>query len=214
MFGLFTPRWTRSEIAFSGGLVALVLLLGALGEPARDWLRFDRAAIDGGQWWRLLSCHFVHLGAGHLWMDTLGLALLLLFFRDVFAPRDWAATVTIGALAIGFLLYLRDPQLGRYVGISGVLHTMLFAGLLLSFRHNPVLNGVVFIAMAARIWTEQQPGYDVNYLRESIGGAVMVNAHWYGALVSLPVVALLWRRSQLRQRQFRGLETNSVASAE
>ncbi|MFP5441193.1 MAG: rhombosortase [Gammaproteobacteria bacterium] len=207
MFGLFTPRWTRSEIAFSAGFVALLLLLGAAGEPLRDLLRFDRAAIGAGEWWRLLSCHFVHLGAGHLWLDTLGLALLLLFFRDVFSPRDWAITVLAGVVAVGVALWLRDPQLSRYVGISGVLHTMLFAGLLLSFRYNPVINGVVFAAMAGRLWTEQQPGYDVYYLADSIGGAVMVNAHLYGALASLPVVLLLWRSSQARQRQFRGLTT-------
>lgn len=207
MFGLFTPRWTRSEIAFSAGFVALLLLLGAAGEQVRDLLRFDRAAIDAGEWWRLLTCHFVHLGAGHLWLDTLGLALLLLFFRDVFSPRDWAITALVGAVAVGLALWLRDPQLSRYVGISGVLHTMLFAGLLLSFRYNPVINGVVFAAMAGRIWTEQQPGYDVNYLADSIGGAVMVNAHLYGALAALPVVLLLWRSSQARQRNFRGLTT-------
>lgn len=207
MFGLFTPRWTRSEIAFSAGFVVLLLLLGAAGEQVRDLLRFDRAAIGAGEWWRLLSCHFVHLGAGHLWLDTLGLVFLLLFFRDVFSPRDWAITVAVGAVAVGLALWLRDPQLSRYVGISGVLHTMLFAGLLLSFRHNPVINGVVFTVMAGRIWTEQQPGYDVNYLVDSIGGAVMVNAHLYGALASLPVVLLLWRSSQARQRNFRGLMT-------
>ncbi|MFZ5722415.1 MAG: rhombosortase [Pseudomonadota bacterium] len=205
MFGLFTPRWTRAEIAFSAGLVALVLLLGVLGDPARDLLRYDREAIAAGELWRLVSGHFVHLGAAHLALDTVGLVLLLLFFRDVLAPRDWLLAVLLGALAIGLLLWWRDPQVERYVGISGVLHTLLFAGLLLSFRHTPVINGIVFAAMAARLWAEQQPGYDVNYLHDTIGGAVLVNAHLYGALTALPLTALLWRRSQERQRRFRAL---------
>lgn len=207
MFGLLEPRWTRADIAFSAGFVLLLLLLGALGEPAREWLRYDRLAIGGGEWWRLLTGHFVHLGAGHLWLDTLGLALLLLFFRDVFSPRDWFVATLAGALVVGLALWWREPQLWRYVGISGVLHTLLFAGLLLSLRWNPVINGIVLAAMSWRIWTEQQPGYDVNYMLQTIGGAVMVDAHFYGALAALPVVALLWHRSQRRQARFRGVAT-------
>lgn len=203
MFALFTPPWTRSETLFAIGLVALVLLAGAGGDTVRDALRFDREAIAAGQWWRLISGNFVHLGAGHLWLDVAGLALLLLFFRDVFAPRDWAVAVGVGALAVGAGLWYLNPEVWRYVGISGVLHTLLFAGLLLSFRHSPWINGIVFVAMAARIWSEQQPDYDVNYMHETIGGAVMVDAHFYGALAALPVVALLWRRSQARQLHFR-----------
>ncbi|MFZ5757769.1 MAG: rhombosortase [Pseudomonadota bacterium] len=203
MLGLFSPRWTRSEILFSAGLVALVLLLGAGGDTARDWLRFDRELIAAGEWWRSITGNFVHMNANHLWLDVLGLVLLLLFFRDVFSPLDWLLALFIGSTAVGAGLLVLDPGLMRYVGISGVLHTLLFAGLLLSFRHSPWINGIVFVAMAARIWTEQQPGYDVNYLRETIGGSVMVNAHFYGALAALPVTALLWQRSQARQQRFR-----------
>lgn len=206
MFGLLTPRWTRDEIAFSAGLVALVLLLAVFGDGARELLRYDRGAIASGEWWRVLSGNFVHLGIGHLALDTLGLALLLLFFRDVFAPGDWALALLCGSLAVGLGLWFRDPLVLRYVGISGVLHTLLFAGLLLSFRHTPLLNGFVFAAMAFRIWTEQQPDYNVNYLYRQIGGAVLVDAHLYGALASLPVTVLLWRRSQVRQVRFRAAD--------
>ncbi len=205
MFGLFTPRWTRSEIAFSVGTLLLVVLLAVAGDGLREVLRYDRALIAAGQWWRLLSGNFVHLGFGHLLLDGTGLALLLLFFRDVFAPRDWVVAMTAGSIVVGFGLWFLNPEVRYYVGISGVLHTLLFAGLLLSFRHTPLINGIVFVAMAARIWAEQQPGYDINYMQAAIGGAVMVDAHLYGALAALPVTLLLWRRSQARQARFRAV---------
>ena len=206
MFGLLHPRWTRAEILFSAGFVLLLLLLAAGGDPLRDSLRYDRVAIGAGEWWRLATGHFVHLGTGHLLLDTTGLALLLLFFRDVFSPRDWTVAVVTGAVVTGLALYLCTPDLGRYVGISGVLHTLLFAGLLLSFRYNPVINGIVLAAMTHRIWTEQQAGFDVNHMQSVIGGAVAVDAHFYGALAALPVVLVLWRRSQARQARFRAAD--------
>lgn len=202
MFGLMTPPWTRAEAVFAVAFVALVLALGV--DPAvRDALRFDRALIAGGEWWRLLTGNFVHLGAGHLWLDVLGLSLLLLFFRDVFSPGLWTLATLAGALAVGGGLWLLNPALQGYLGISGVLHTLLFAGLLLSFRHSPVVNGVVFAAMCARLWSEQQAGYDVLQMQDVIGGAIAVDAHLYGALASLPVAALCWRSSQARQMRFR-----------
>lgn len=210
MFGLLTPRWTRNELLFSAGFLLGVILLCVAGDPPRDALRYDRSLIAAGEYWRILTGNLVHLGSGHMLLDGTGLLLLLLFFRDVFSPRDWAITVLVGALAVGGGLWFLNPDVERYVGISGVLHTMLFAGLLLSFRHTPVINGIVFVAMAARIWTEQQPAYDVNYMQATIGGSVMVDAHLYGALAAVPVTLLLWRASQVRQARFRSADQAAV----
>lgn len=212
MFGLFVPRWTRGEIVFTAGYVLLVLLLAAGGDGAREALRYDRELIAAGEAWRVLTGNFVHLGAGHLWLDLTGLVLLLLFFRDVFGPRDWALASLAGAAVVGGGLWLLDPAVRSYMGISGVLHTLLFAGLLLSFRHNPAINGVVMAGMAWRLWSEQQAGYDVHYMQELIGGAVLVEAHLYGALAALPVTVLLWRRSQVRQSRFRASDAAGTAS--
>jgi rhomboid family GlyGly-CTERM serine protease len=211
MFGLLNPPWTRGELLASGGLVALVLLLGLAGEGVRDALAWNRAAIEAGHWWRLLTGHLVHLGAGHLLLDLTGLVLLLLFFRDVFAPRDWLLAGLLGAALVSAGLWFLDPGVRGYVGISGVLHTWLFAGLLLSLRHTPLINGIVLAAMIWRLWTEQQPDYDAAYMQSFIGGSVLVNAHLYGALAALPVTALLWRRSQARQARFRANDRGEAA---
>lgn len=202
MLGLFTPRWTRAEVLFATGYVALVLLLGLAGDWAREALRYDRELIAAGEAWRLLTGNLVHLGIGHLLLDAAGLSLLLLFFRDVFSPRDWVLASLAGAGVVGAGLWYLNPEVYGYLGISGVLHTLLFAGLLLSFRHTPLINGIVFAGMAFRLWSEQQPAYDADYMRDLIGGSVLVDAHLYGALAALPVTALLWRRSQVRQARF------------
>jgi membrane associated rhomboid family serine protease len=54
------------------GVIALLALPELLGQPARQIMSFDRPAIAAGQWWRLLSAHFVHLDAQHAALNSLG----------------------------------------------------------------------------------------------------------------------------------------------
>ena len=48
-------------------LLAVCALLAAGGDEIRELARYERNAIEGGEYWRLLSGHLVHLGLGHLW---------------------------------------------------------------------------------------------------------------------------------------------------
>jgi rhomboid family GlyGly-CTERM serine protease len=157
------------------------LALAALGEPARELLRYDRMAIGHGAVWRLFTGNFVHLGFGHLLEDMAGLLLLWLLFEDVLPGWRSVAAVCIGALAVGAGLYLGDPQVDWYVGISGALDTLWAAGALgLMLRHDRfgwMLAGVLL----AKLAYEQLFGA-LPFSSVSSGGNVIVDAHLYGAL--------------------------------
>ena len=65
-------RSLNCDRAYGWALLALIALLAGLelgGDPWRDALSYDRAALAGGQWWRLISAHFVHLDAQHMLID-------------------------------------------------------------------------------------------------------------------------------------------------
>src|SRR5258706_16337269 len=47
-------------------------LLAAGGPPWAAQLQYERASIGAGEWWRLLTAHWVHLGARHLLLDVAG----------------------------------------------------------------------------------------------------------------------------------------------
>ncbi|HEX4301025.1 MAG TPA: rhombosortase [Gammaproteobacteria bacterium] len=179
-------------------LVLLVpcLLLAAAGEPARMLLRYDRAAIEHGEIWRLFSGNFVHLGLGHLLEDMAGLVLLWLLFEDVLPGWRTPAVVCLGSLAVGLGLLIGDRHVDWYVGISGALDTLWAAGALGLLRRRDRFGWMLSVVLLAKLVYEQCFGA-LPFSSVSSGGMVIVDAHLYGALAGALIgfgSALPWRR--------------------
>ena len=158
-------------------------------------LRYDRDAILAGQVWRLLTGHLVHLGAPHLAMNLVGLALIWMLFGRLMTTAAWLATLLSSALAVSFGLLVFNPGLTWYVGLSGVLHGMFLAGAILSivsgYRAEILLLGFIIAKLAWEQWVGPLPGS-----AEVAGGDVVVDAHLYGAIAGViaALVIILWRR--------------------
>lgn len=179
------------------------LLLASLGEPARLLLRYDRAAIAHGQPWRLFTGNFVHMGAGHLLEDMAGLVLLWLLFEDVL--RDWRmpAVICLGALAVGIGLYLGDPQVYWYVGISGALDAVWAAGSSRLMLKRDRFGWMLAVVLVAKLVYEQCFGA-LPFSSVASGGNVIVDAHLYGALAGAVIgfaSGLPWHRIMRRPTQ-------------
>src|SRR5215472_8744792 len=85
---------------------AALLLLALTGEGGRGLLRYDRAALAAGEWWRLITAHLVHLDLRHALLNCLGLALVWALFARDYAPRQWLVIVAASVAAIGAGLWL------------------------------------------------------------------------------------------------------------
>jgi rhomboid family GlyGly-CTERM serine protease len=157
----------------------LLLVLPVLGgERARLLLRYDRAALAGGQWWRLLTAHVVHLDLRHALVNVLGLALLwALFVRD-YLPRQWAVIVAASVAAIDAGLWLNHSTVLWYVGSSGALHGVMAAGVLARARRGEREGWLLGVLLVAKLLYEQVWGA----LPFSGSDAVIVSAHLYGVL--------------------------------
>jgi rhomboid family GlyGly-CTERM serine protease len=180
-------------------LLALCLLLAAGGEDLRDLGRYERAAIESGEYWRLVSGHLVHLGLGHLWPNVAALAIVALLFEDVFGNADWWRVSAASAAAIDLGLYLFDPTVLWYVGLSGVLHGVVAAGALALVSRRQALGAVLALGLGAKLTFEQIVG-PVPFTAESVGGPVVVAAHLYGTvggLLAEAVAQAVRRRSRV-----------------
>lgn len=101
--------------------------------PAGELLVFDRELITQGQWWRLLSGHWVHSDPQHLFWNLAGLSVLGFLFEPLLGARRMLQVLVAGMLVVDLCLWFLLPGLLFYCGLSGILNTLLFAGLWLAW---------------------------------------------------------------------------------
>lgn len=179
-----------------GLLTIALVLLAPGGDSGRQLLRYEREAVLAGEYWRLLTAHFVHGGTWHLLLNTAGLACTgVLFARDL-TVGSWLLVVLLSIAAIDLGFVFCEPQLQWYLGYSGVLHGMLAAGACMCWKHGSGALGMAFGAVLAGklVWEQWQGALP-------LAGElpVVVDAHLYGALGGVFAVLVLLLCSWFRQ---------------
>lgn len=167
--------------------LALLAVLASGGPAITLALRYERAAIAHGEWWRLASGHWVHLGPRHLLADAAGLVLLWMLYARELSPRAWLLVLACATAAIDAGLWWGEPSLQWYVGISGLLHGAWAAGAAASALRREKQGWIMLVALAIKLVLEQRSGASLLVS----GFPVVTMAHVYGALGGLLAVAAL-----------------------
>ncbi len=188
---LDTRAQQRHSWLLAGAVALVCLVLEAAG--IRDLLAYDRAALGIGQVWRLLTAHLVHLGWAHLVLNLAGLALVAWIVGSAFGWLRWIYIAFVSIAAIDAGLWLFNPGLDWYVGLSGLLHGLLAAGLLPRILRRDRESIVLAIFVIAKLVWEQTSG-PLPGSESTSGGAVIVDAHLYGVVGGLLASALLRHR--------------------
>jgi rhomboid family GlyGly-CTERM serine protease len=166
-------------------VMALLLLLALGGEPVRAALRYDADAIGAGQWWRLLTGNLVHLGWWHLFLNEVGLLVLVLLCPERLAWSVWLRRIVLIGAGMTASLYFFVPQTEWYVGMSGVIHGLFVLGLgrQVVDRRDLIAAGCLAYLVGKIAW-EMVVGVPVSD-ESAIGGKVLVESHLYGSLAAL-----------------------------
>jgi rhomboid family GlyGly-CTERM serine protease len=174
------------------GVCALLALPELIGESARTALSYDRGAIADGQWWRLLTAHFVHLDAEHAFLNSLGVVLMWALFARDYSPGRWAAIYFGSALAVSAGLWFFNPELRWYVGASGALHGVMTAGTLAHLRRRDLDGWILAVFIVMKLAYEQYAGA----LPFAGTANTIVDAHLYGAVGGVVFGLLLKSRAE------------------
>lgn len=172
------------------GICVLLALLEAGGDPVRQALSYDRAALAGGEGWRALTAHFVHLDAAHATLNGMGVVLMWALFARDYSPLRWLAIYLFSSSCISLGLWLWNPEVGNYVGASGALHGVMTAGTLAHLRRRDLDGWILAGFIVVKLAYEQIAGA----LPFSSSGNTIVDAHLYGAVGGLALALFLRSR--------------------
>jgi rhomboid family GlyGly-CTERM serine protease len=183
-------RTDRRPLFWLVGLLVAALVSPVLfGESGRRWLQYERAGVLDGEYWRLISGHFVHGTTQHFLLNLAGLGFVALLFARDYSVRAWLLVLVFSIVVIdlGFVFY--EPHLGWYVGFSGVLHGALAAGAVAWWRSESSLLALALsLILVGKLAWEQWQGA----LPLSGDLPVVVDAHLYGAIGGALAASILW----------------------
>lgn len=178
-------RVRTSEWALPGAIALLLCVLFMAGPAATGQLRWDRAGLAAGQYWRLATGHLVHADVAHLLWNLLGVGLVWWLFGREFRAPGWTAILAASMLAIDAGLQWLVPSLDWYVGFSGVLHGCMAAGLYAWMRvRRDALVAMIALLFAAKILWEAFAG-PLPVTAGTLAVPVIVQSHLYGAIGGL-----------------------------
>lgn len=166
----------------------LILALAASGEPASLALRYDRDAIGTGQWYRLISGHWLHLGWLHAGMNAAAVWLLTAIDTQSSSLRINIQRAVLLSIAVALGLFFLQPDLVWYVGFSGVLHGLfMIVFVRMAWQRRDAFAIALLVLLLGKLVWEHYYGA---LTQDTLDAPVIVAAHSYGAIAGLLYVAL------------------------
>ncbi|MDQ1267711.1 MAG: hypothetical protein QG560_354 [Campylobacterota bacterium] len=172
-------------------LIFTSLLVALFSDDAALFLRYERTEILNFEFWRLFTAHIVHSGYEHLFLNLFALIITwLITYR--FANRfDWWFTLLLSSFGISLSFLLFMSNLEWYVGLSGVLHSLVVFGSISAILQSRKEFYLLFFFTFLKLVFEQFYG-QVSKDFIWIESPVIVNAHLYGAIMGIICAAILW----------------------
>ena len=164
-------------------LIVVIIILGIqiLDGNKLALLDYQRENIFNGQWWRLVSGHFVHMTWMHMMLNLAGFVVIWLIFKNILDQKIWWLLTLGSMLGVDVGLLIFHPEVKWYVGLSGVLHGLFAAGAIFQIRLYGVRGIIYLIFLILKLFWEQFNG-SLPGSAELTGARVIIEAHLYGAI--------------------------------
>ncbi len=166
-------------------LISSLLFLLNLGFPAIDnYLIYDRALIQSGMLWQLVTGNLLHSNIWHLLLNLAGLWIIL-SIHAMHYSRKWIWLLfTSLCLLEGIGLYLFSPGLEAYVGLSGMLHALFTFGAICDIKAKFKSGWLLLTGVFFKVAHEQIYGASAD-VTQMIGTRVATESHLTGAIIGL-----------------------------
>jgi rhomboid family GlyGly-CTERM serine protease len=186
-----SPRTSRAPVVAAVLIGPLVVLL-LLGDDLNPLLQYERGQILAGEWWRLITGHFVHLDTPHLAINV----FVILAWLYLFDQRDDLGTVVW--IFLGYALWtslgmlLLSPDLEWMLGASAITYALISGSAFRASLEGPRPLGLMLLAaLGIKILAEQYWGIG-SLFSQFADYPIASESHVYGIVVGIMVEA--WRR--------------------
>ena len=177
--------------------LALVLTgLQLLPANLQASLRYWRAGVEQGEYWRLLTANLVHLGWSHFLLNLAGLGFVAWLYADDREWPAWLMALVIAGLASSLGVHWMAPEVFWMVGLSGALHGLFVFGAVAMIGAGERLGWGLLLGVGVKLAYEQAIG-EVPFTAAVVGGSVITAAHLWGAAGGFLAAAFdypRWRR--------------------
>ena len=169
----------------------ILIVMGLLQLFDFDTLRYQENWLSQGEYWRIVSGHWIHVNWPHLLLNALGLMLCMGIASPVWSIKWWVTYNFLLALGISLLFTLLNPELEWYAGYSGVLYGIFLLAAFDLYERDKLIAVILAIAIISKILLEQIGSINVTSSK-FIGTLVVTDAHYYGVLLAI-LIALVQR---------------------
>ena len=180
---IYFSKESKSGWIFVAGMLAIMVILQLF--DFHD-LRYQYDWLSKGEYWRLLSAHWVHVNWIHLILNAAGLLLCLAIATPRWSIRQWIIYQLILGFGVSILFSLRNPQLEWYAGYSGVLFGIYLLAAVDLFAREKLIALLLGAAISIKVILEQTSDLKVTS-SDLIGTPVIIDAHLYGLVLGLSI---------------------------
>ncbi|MCE0558311.1 MULTISPECIES: rhombosortase [unclassified Motilimonas] len=173
----------RSTFLFIVILIFTMAMIMLNQTWAQLWLIYSRPELPW-QAWRFLTASFCHTNSYHFAINSAGLIVIWQLFKPHLPWLRLSTLIIIISSLVGLSLWLFNPDVIWYVGLSGTLHGLFSYGVCKDIAQKVSLAWPLLFGLIGKLAFEQF-GSEPTMMANLIEANVMVDAHLYGAIIGL-----------------------------
>lgn len=162
-------------------LIGLACLVQSSPQDLDALLRYDRALVLSGEYWRIASGHFTHTNLNHLLLNVATLLLYWVLFPNRHPLPRLLIEVSVLATLCGLALVLFEPRVRWYMGLSGLVHALLALSATQEIlqRETRWRGTLLLSILALKVYSEYY-GTEGSLVSRWIDAPVVHEAHFWG----------------------------------
>ena len=166
-----------------------------------DWFQFSRSEINNGQWWRFITANFIHLNWRHLVLNLIAMTAIVYIYPRLLLLREQLLLLLLCGLSVTIGIWLLRPSIYWYVGLSGALHGLLVALVIIDlFKSKSILSVSLFFILVLKLYWEIKMG-PMPGSEHTIRGKVIVDAHLFGSIGGLMLATIFIFKKHIKYKK-------------